>query len=79
MDLLDKIAVRSYLKRGKTLPLDELEIPAVKYFRAKYWNRKDVESIIPENKHREQQLVYERALTNMEEDPCESNYLNTIL
>jgi hypothetical protein len=77
--LADKILIRSYLKDGKAIDLDTIELPVFKFFKSKYWNRPDVEKIIPENKRREQELIYERVYSKMESSETEEIYLNKII
>ena len=79
MRLADKILIRSYLKDGKAIDLDTIELPVFKFFKSKYWNRPDVEKIIPENKRREQELIYERVYSKMESSETEEIYLNKII
>lgn len=78
MRLVDRIMIRSYLDKGKALDLDTIELPVFKFFRAKYWNRPDVEKIIPFNKKREQETIYERVCLKLPKTHMEDIYENKI-
>ena len=71
--------MRSYLNNGKAIDLDTIELPVIKFFKSKYWNRPDVDKIIPENKRREQEEVYSRVYSKMNASPTEEHYEKEII
>jgi len=79
MRLIDDISIRSYLTNGKAIDLDAIQLPVFKFFNSKYWNRPDVMKIIPENKRREQQTIYQRVFDKMEPSNCEETYKSKII
>ena len=60
--------IEYYLQNNTTLELENLYTPAHTFFNRKYWNRYDIDSIIPTCKHRE----FESKLDNIESKNVEN-------
>ena len=76
---IEKILVRGYLHSGVPPVLEAIQLPIFKFYKSKYWSRTDIDNIIPENKHREQESIYTKMLASQPEAPGESAFLGVYL
>lgn len=60
--LSDEVQLRYYLTNNKALDLYDITTPAHTFFQRKYWNRADVDQIIPLSKHRERYDLLQKKL-----------------
>ena len=59
-----ELKLTSYLNLGKSLNTEEITTSAHKFFENKYWNRPDINSIIPEIKHKERLNLLRKKLND---------------
>ena len=63
-NLEKELKLISYLNSGKALNTEEITTSAHKFFENKYWSRSDVDSIIPEIKHKERLNLLRKKLND---------------
>ena len=65
-NLESELKLISYLNSGKALNTEEITTSAHKFFQNKYWTRSDVDSVIPEIKHKERLDLLRKKINDYE-------------